>query len=161
VQLHYFFVVALLQRVSNCSTTFKRLRCKSRRSAQVLLYPPATSSEDFAAAPGTTHTVRSRDLHAARGPTSQSIDNALQYDLSLSCAGFLDSPLGHLIAEITSTRSSLKLHQLPTRQPSRRMEQPRPVTSQKLPAGLAGVLNGPGESRDSAYFSSVDFASKR
>lgn len=32
--------------------------------------------------------------------------------------------------------------------------------SQKLPAGLAGVLN-PEENRDSAYFSSTDASSKR
>jgi len=40
------------------------------------------------------------------------------------------------------------------------MEQPRP-TSQKPPAGLAGVLNGPERNRDSAYFSSADISSKR
>jgi hypothetical protein len=40
------------------------------------------------------------------------------------------------------------------------MEQPRPP-SQKPPVGLAGVLNGPEENRDSAYFSSVDYSSKR
>jgi len=40
------------------------------------------------------------------------------------------------------------------------MEQQRP-TSQKLPAGLAGVLNAPDENRDSAYFSSTDASSKR
>ncbi|KAB5536689.1 hypothetical protein GE09DRAFT_336886 [Coniochaeta sp. 2T2.1] len=39
------------------------------------------------------------------------------------------------------------------------MDQPRPA-SQKLPAGLAGVLNGPEENRDSAYFSSADISSK-
>lgn len=31
----------------------------------------------------------------------------------------------------------------------------------KLPSGLAGVLNAPEESRDSAYFSSTDASSKR
>lgn len=40
------------------------------------------------------------------------------------------------------------------------MEQSRPG-SQKPPAGLAGVLNGPEENRDSAYFSSADISSKR
>jgi len=39
------------------------------------------------------------------------------------------------------------------------MEQ-RPA-SQKLPAGLAGVLNSPEDNRDSAYFSSTDASSKR
>lgn len=39
------------------------------------------------------------------------------------------------------------------------MEQPRPA-SQKPPSGLAGVLNGPEENRDSAYFSSGDISSK-
>ncbi|KAI0385793.1 hypothetical protein F5Y04DRAFT_156955 [Hypomontagnella monticulosa] len=38
-------------------------------------------------------------------------------------------------------------------------EQPRPA-SQKLPAGLAGVLNAPEENRDSAYYSSTDASSK-
>ncbi|KAL7628596.1 hypothetical protein AAE478_000111 [Parahypoxylon ruwenzoriense] len=38
-------------------------------------------------------------------------------------------------------------------------EQPRPV-SQKLPAGLATVLNAPEENRDSAYYSSTDASSK-
>ena len=33
--------------------------------------------------------------------------------------------------------------------------------SQKLPAGLAGVLNKPDEHRDSAYYSSKDASSKR
>lgn len=36
----------------------------------------------------------------------------------------------------------------------------RPV-SQKLPAGLAGVLNRPEDNRDSAYFSGTDASSKR
>jgi hypothetical protein len=40
------------------------------------------------------------------------------------------------------------------------MEQQRP-TSQKFPAGLAGVLNSPEDNRDSAYFSSTDASSKR
>jgi hypothetical protein len=31
----------------------------------------------------------------------------------------------------------------------------------KLPAGLAGVLNGPEDNRDSAYYSSTDGSSKR
>jgi len=39
-------------------------------------------------------------------------------------------------------------------------QQQRPA-SQKLPAGLAGVLNAPEENRDSAYFSSTDASSKR
>jgi hypothetical protein len=34
-------------------------------------------------------------------------------------------------------------------------QQSRPA-SQKLPAGLAGVLNAPEDNRDSAYFSSTD-----
>lgn len=41
------------------------------------------------------------------------------------------------------------------------MEQQAPATSQKLPAGLAGVLNSPDDNRDSAYFSSTDASSKR
>ncbi|KAJ9137950.1 Protein esc1 [Pleurostoma richardsiae] len=39
------------------------------------------------------------------------------------------------------------------------MDHQRPA-SQKLPAGLAGVLNAPEENRDSAYFSSTDASSK-
>lgn len=39
-------------------------------------------------------------------------------------------------------------------------EAARPVSQTKLPAGLAGVLNGPEEHRDSAYYSSADIASK-
>lgn len=38
--------------------------------------------------------------------------------------------------------------------------QPRPA-SQKLPAGLAGVLNPSDDNRDSAYYSSTDASSKR
>jgi hypothetical protein len=34
-------------------------------------------------------------------------------------------------------------------------------TIQKLPAGLAGVLNGPDDHRDSAYYSAKDPSSKR
>lgn len=34
-------------------------------------------------------------------------------------------------------------------------------TAQKLPTGLAGVLNNPEEHRDSAYYSSKDPSSKR
>ncbi len=41
------------------------------------------------------------------------------------------------------------------------MEQQQRPASQKLPAGLAGVLNAPEENRDSAYFSSTDASSKR
>jgi hypothetical protein len=40
------------------------------------------------------------------------------------------------------------------------MDQQRP-TSQKFPAGLAGVLNSPEDNRDSAYYSSTDASSKR
>ena len=40
------------------------------------------------------------------------------------------------------------------------MDQPQ-LSSQKLPAGLAGVLNSPDDNRDSAYFSSTDASSKR
>ncbi|KAL1862879.1 hypothetical protein VTK73DRAFT_6589 [Phialemonium thermophilum] len=36
----------------------------------------------------------------------------------------------------------------------------QPTAPQKLPAGLAGVLNSPEENRDSAYFSSTDASSK-
>lgn len=39
-------------------------------------------------------------------------------------------------------------------------EQSRPA-SQKLPAGLAGVLNPSDDNRDSAYYSSTDASSKR
>ncbi|KAL2127337.1 hypothetical protein VTI74DRAFT_10890 [Chaetomium olivicolor] len=39
------------------------------------------------------------------------------------------------------------------------MDQQRP-SSQKFPAGLAGVLNSPEENRDSAYYSSTDASSK-
>ncbi|KAK3335614.1 hypothetical protein B0T19DRAFT_13789 [Cercophora scortea] len=39
------------------------------------------------------------------------------------------------------------------------MDQQRPL-SQKLPSGLAGVLNSPEDNRDSAYFSSTDASSK-
>ncbi|KAK4240620.1 hypothetical protein C8A03DRAFT_41834 [Achaetomium macrosporum] len=39
------------------------------------------------------------------------------------------------------------------------MDQQRP-TSQKFPAGLAGVLNSPEDNRDSAYYSSTDASSK-
>jgi hypothetical protein len=35
------------------------------------------------------------------------------------------------------------------------------ASQQKLPAGLAGVLNHPEEQRDSAYFSNGDPSSKR
>merc|ERR1711977_379129 len=35
-----------------------------------------------------------------------------------------------------------------------------PHVSQKIPAGLAGVLNKPDEHRDSAYYSSKDASSK-
>lgn len=38
--------------------------------------------------------------------------------------------------------------------------QSRPA-SQKLPAGLAGVLNPSDDNRDSAYYSSTDASSKR
>lgn len=44
----------------------------------------------------------------------------------------------------------------PTLQPN-----PTMATSQKLPAGLAGVLNPSDDNRDSAYFSSTDASSKR
>lgn len=37
----------------------------------------------------------------------------------------------------------------------------QPVISQKLPAGLATVLNAPDDQRDSAYYSSTDASSKR
>lgn len=39
--------------------------------------------------------------------------------------------------------------------------QPAQPASQKLPAGLAGVLNAPSENRDSAYFSSTDASSSK
>ena len=35
------------------------------------------------------------------------------------------------------------------------------LSAQKLPAGLAGVLNTPEGNRDSAYYSSTDASSKR
>ncbi|KAK3372292.1 hypothetical protein B0H63DRAFT_291464 [Podospora didyma] len=40
------------------------------------------------------------------------------------------------------------------------MEQPRPTSTPKFPAGLAGVLNSPDDHRDSAYYSSTDASSK-
>ena len=40
------------------------------------------------------------------------------------------------------------------------MDQQRSA-SQKLPAGLAGVLNLPEDNRDSAYYSGTDASSKR
>lgn len=43
---------------------------------------------------------------------------------------------------------------------SQSQSQSRPV-SQKLPAGLAGVLNPSDDNRDSAYYSSTDASSKR
>lgn len=41
------------------------------------------------------------------------------------------------------------------------MEPQQQPSSQKLPAGLAGVLNSPDDNRDSAYYSGTDASSKR
>jgi hypothetical protein len=58
------------------------------------------------------------------------------------------------------SNSAARYHPQPLRRTMATEQHQLPPASQKLPAGLAGVMN-PEENRDSAYYSSTDASSKR